>query len=106
MRIGSHLVACQGFLVGERAHRRRLPPRTLPTCTWLWPRPSEATLSSPLMTPTSPESTPDWSSSTSDLTGEVPLMAGKPVAADGKRFCAAELEAARWVRLAEVIARS
>jgi len=33
-------------------------------------------------------------------------MAGKPVAADGKRFCAAELEAARWVRLAEVIARS
>ena len=40
--------------------------RTSSTCTWPWPRPSEAMLSSPLMTLTSPESTPGWSSSTSD----------------------------------------
>src|ERR1700722_2214726 len=45
----------------------RAPTPTSSTCTWPWPRPSEATLSLPLMTPTSPGSTPDWSSSTSDL---------------------------------------
>jgi double-stranded uracil-DNA glycosylase len=36
--------------------------------------------------------------------GEVPMMPGKPVAARGKRFSPAELEAARRVRLADVIA--
>src|ERR1700683_5464876 len=35
---------------------------------------------------------------------EVPMMPGKPVAARGKRFSPAELEAARRVRLADVIA--
>src|SRR5580658_1508790 len=35
---------------------------------------------------------------------EVPMMPGKPVAARGKRFSPAELEAARRMRLADVIA--
>ena len=35
---------------------------------------------------------------------EVRMMPGKPVAARGKRFSPAELEAARRVRLADVIA--